>query len=194
MTVLCKSSIYCILVALPFGLQNYHFYALVHLYFTSFHIFTLVYFLLSACLSPKATDPLSRCQPYSLPPSYLGLGLIGRPSLILPLCLITVHGQPSCTVHCLPVLSSGISSPKVAMPFPDEQRNFYCSCCFHKMQAAVGLVVSSLAHCIAFGMGFLFWQADYWHPSARPVIEFPCCFIHACPFTEATIFFHDAKI
>lgn len=52
------------------------------------------YYHLSVFLSPKATEPLSRWQSYALPPSYLGLGLIGCLPLIFSLHIGMAHGQP----------------------------------------------------------------------------------------------------
>ena len=130
----------------------------------------------------------------ALPPSYLGLGLMGALSLISSPQLGTAHWQSFCP-HSLSVsfifghIFSNVRAAfflQVSVSFP----LFRLPSCKRRLKPLMNprLVAWPL------GAGFLFWQADYWHPSARPVIEFSCCFLHGRAFIEATIFFHDAKI
>lgn len=121
----------CFLVELPFALQNYHFYALDCPYFTSFHTFTPVCLLLSACLSPKATVPLSRWQSYAKPPSYLGFGLMGSLPSFLFRSFGTVTHIRSVHIPHSSALSSGISHPMVDRSFSGKCRYRFHPCGFH---------------------------------------------------------------
>ena len=130
----------------------------------------------------------------ALPPSYLGLGLMGALSSISSRSSERHTDSRSVHISYLSVLSSGISSPdggaafflQVSVSFP----LFRLPSCKRRLEP----LMSPRLVAWPLGTDFLFWQADYWYPSARPVIEFSCCFLRGRAFIEATIFFHDAKI
>ena len=115
MTVLCESSISYSFVALPFGLQKYHFYALVRPCFMSFHTFT-----------PFIGLPFAKGDRASFPMAVMSLasivswfGLMGMAFFLYFFPAASDWHTDGCSVH-IPypsVLSSGISSPMVERPF-----------------------------------------------------------------------------
>lgn len=104
-------------------------------------------------------------QPCAYPPSYLGLGLMGILPSFLPRSFEQYTHSHSVHIPHSSVLSSGISSPMVERPFSGNI-GIASALATSTMKAVVGIAVSSLARCIAIRTGFLFWQADYWHPSS----------------------------
>lgn len=104
-------------------------------------------------------------RPCAYPPSYLGLGLMGILPSFLPRSFEQYTHSHSVHIPHSSVLSSGISSPMVERPFSGNI-GIASALATSTMKAVVGIAVSSLARCIAIRTGFLFWQADYWHPSS----------------------------
>lgn len=124
------------------------------------------------------------------------------PIFLLPLfscaCRACTFISPSiCHFHRTPTLwpfepffsveSTLSANPKVKHPFWD-----YISAglalAAATMQAAVGFIAFPLVHGRASGQTFSFGRR-IWHPSVRPVTEFPCCFLRMnCVFPKPQYF------
>ena len=125
----------------------------------------------------RRPDLFSRWQSYALPPSYLGLGLIGCLPLIFSFHIGTAHGQPF-SPHSLSVsLVFGYILNNGAFFFRTYQYRFRF-CGFHTTSGGWN-------RCPVLGLlqkppdrAFFFGRRIIWHPSARPVTEFLCRFLH----------------